>query len=384
MATIIVKTASELSNALGSAKATDQIRLMPGSWARLTIRGLVAPEPGITIASASGQKGDCFVDGLDLSDCANLRLSGFKLGSWNPVVRCQNVLISDMEVAGDPALFANPSALGFQLTDNDGVTLSNCRFDYLGWCVQVQTCRNTKLLRLDVQHTRGDGLRNFSGCTNIEIGFCRFRNFYQEDAAHRDVIQAWPGAVRADGSAGIQGLHIHDNFYDLGETQGAMQYLFLGNDGSGGYDGCVIERNAGIGASYHGITAPALSNSRVSDNFIQGRADGFNSWLTLTDGEHGNITERNRSSGNGDSDDPSDPNRPFIEIPMAANGQDYAEFNKWVAGEQTDPVPPDPEPPDPCEDEKALLRQHLTGALHLLAGIQHKLADCEDHHRRRR
>lgn len=293
MAIINVSTAAELIAAAKAAQAGDEIKLAPGEYAAVALKGIL-PTGTVKISSADPSNPAVFSD-LVVSGSSNLAISNIKLVvpdnsyTWYhfQIVSSSNVSISNSLFDG-PGLHPVQDTSGLTVRDSTGVAIDGCEFQNLVFGVGFGGSKNISVTNSVFHDIRVDGIR---GGNNSQVNFSNnfFTNFQPDLADHGDAIQIWTTSTGVPASD----ISITGNTIVRGAHGGAFQGVFIRDQiGTMPFSNVTVADNIVIGGSYNSIALDGVLSGTVSGNSVIAFPDQ-DAWIRTK-----NTTDKLSVSGN--------------------------------------------------------------------------------------
>lgn len=279
----LVSTSAELLSTLNAAVDGDVIRVAAGNYAQTTITGKVFGSD-VTIRANDAGNPPIF-DGLWLRSCAHIALEDIVAipGGSPPygisLVDCDDITVTDCVARKATDLGTYLGGHGMFIRRCDRVTVTGCEFKWTQYGIAHLDCNFLTITGCDFHDLGTDGIQGGGSC-DVEIYENRFYNFYTPDTHHPDAIQFWTTNV----TRRTERINIHDNLIYRGAGD-PMQGVFFGDKYGLSWKTITIQRNAVVGAMFHGIRISALSSGpwaegvTFRDNFVLGFT-GQRSWIS--------------------------------------------------------------------------------------------------------
>lgn len=287
--TFSVANSSELWGALLHARAGDTILLAPGHYGNVTYDRFRFTGGFVTIRSADPQNRARFGQML-MRGTTGLAVSGVDIqSSLSPLV---SIAGANIRFSGNRFRGANPNGdpwddnqTGMWIRNASNVVVASNDFQDLRAAIWVQRATSVAIRHNDFTVLR-EGL-NISGATRGDIDnnfFSRFSPNYAM-GEHPDAIQFW----NTNETTGVTHYRIRNNFLSLA-NDGHVQGIFLGTENRAlPHSNLEISGNIYYGASFHGISLAAVTNSRIFNNMVIASpwADINNTSFRSADGRKG-------------------------------------------------------------------------------------------------
>jgi parallel beta-helix repeat protein len=287
--TFSVANSNELWGALDTARGGDTILLAPGHYGNVVYDRFRFTGGFVTIRSADpanrARFGQIFLRGT-----TGIAFTGVDIQTnRHPLVSISG---TNIRFAGNTLRGANPNGdpwdddqTGMWIRNAGNVVIASNDFQDLRAAIWVQRSTSVAIRHNDFTVLR-EGL-NISGATRGDIDnnfFSKFAPKYPT-GEHPDAIQFW----NANETTGVTHYRIRNNFLSLG-NDGHVQGIFLGTENRAlPHSNLEISGNIYYGASFHGISLAAVTNSRIFNNTVVGSpwSDINNSSFRSADGRQG-------------------------------------------------------------------------------------------------
>lgn len=279
--------------------------------------------------------------GLQFLSCEFVETAGTMcLGISN----CQDVNIQRSKIFGVKMTSDGYYAgLGLKYTDCDGCGVFYSELFNLGQATSTRRGqgRGVKFLRNLVHHIRTDSFR-LDAASHVEIGFNHLHSMFPAGVDHPDVVQLHMPA----GDPASDDIWIHDLVYEIGEGR-PVQGVLIGATADRPVTNLRVERSCFFGGMYDAVVVSNAPGAVVVDNFAQGlvtnlhNGQSMSAFIYTKDSPNavleGNVSNSRYADGKNTS------------IPLAKDGSDRVEVDKWLAahpwpsetGTET-PAPTDP------------------------------------------
>lgn len=269
MAIINVSTSVGLVAAVKAAQPGDEIRLAPGQYAAVALKGIM-PAGTVTITSADPANPAVFSD-LQISGSSNLSISNVKMLVpdnslvWYhfQVANSSNITISNSVFDG-PGLNPIQDTSGLRVSDSVGIRIDGCEFKNLVFGVGFGGCKDIAVTNSVFHDIRVDGIR---GGNNSQVNFSNnfFTNFRSAEGDHADAIQIWTTSTGTPASD----ITITGNTIVRGENGGPIQGIFIRDQiGTMPFTNVVVKDNIVLGGSYNSISLDSVLSGVVSGNSV--------------------------------------------------------------------------------------------------------------------
>jgi Ca2+-binding RTX toxin-like protein len=279
MAIINVSDAAGLLRAVQAAKNGDVIKLDPGTYAAIHLRGLNFTD--VTIESKSATN-PAVLTGLIVRDSTGLNFKNLEMVvSPTQAVHAFQVLSSkDIHFEGlkvHGTLNGSPAddKQGLMIRKSHDVSIRGSEFQQLKHAVELLD--NTKIVIVgnSFHDIRTDAIRG-GGTSDVTITKNFFTDFYPEPGDHGDAVQFWT----TNTTASAKNFVISENVIMRGKG-GIVQGIFFRDQvGNLPYENVSITGNLVVGAMYNGISVGSTSNLKISGNVVAAMPD-MKSWIRI-------------------------------------------------------------------------------------------------------
>ncbi|NNM77627.1 hypothetical protein HJG53_11970 [Sphingomonas sp. ID1715] len=273
MAIYDVKTAAELTTALGRTVGGDTIRLASGNYGLVNLANRVYAST-VTITSASATAPAHF-DGLTVSGSKNLAFSALDLGrglgatepeytKLNTVQMSENVSFSNVSIHGSLDGDVTNDGIGLYVTDSKNVAVTGATFteNFRGLLVQRADGFTIGESRFD--KIRSDGA-NFAASDRVTVRANTFTDFNRYGTDHADAIQFW----NTGQTKGATDILIQNNVFIQTAAGKGAQGIFMYDLTDYKFTNVVIENNLMYGNDdWNGIVVNNGQNVRIANNTV--------------------------------------------------------------------------------------------------------------------
>ncbi len=279
MAIFNVSTTADLLAAVTRAQAGDEIRVAPGQYSGVAIRG-VMPSGNVTITSADPNKPAVFSDFL-ISGSSNLTVSNVRMTvpdnslTWYhfQVASSSNIKITNTLFDG-PGLNPIQSTSGLMIRSSTNVTVHDSEFTNLVFGVNLLNNTGVTITNSLFHDIRVDGIRG-GGNSQVYFGYNYFTNFYPRPEEHADAIQFWTTNTTAPTSD----ITIVGNVYVRGEGSYYVHGIFFRDELMNmPFSNVTIKDNLIVGAEYNALSLDGVVSGQVSGNQVLAFPDQ-DSWI---------------------------------------------------------------------------------------------------------
>lgn len=260
---------------LDSARGGETIRLAPGRYDDVAIRGQFTTPVTITSADANSR---AELTAFNIRDARGIKLSNLKLTDRTPdntndfaVQNSSNIVLEKLLVTGSKSGTEYEQGL-LIIRSSTNVTVTRSEVSNARYGISLLDNRDISITKNYFHNMRTDGVRG-GGNSDIEILDNLFTNFFPVDGDHPDAIQFWT----TNTTASTSDIRIADNVIVRG-SGGKMQGIFMGDEASLPYRNVSIQRNTVIGTMYHGISVRNAASLNVANNRVAGMSD-MKSWI---------------------------------------------------------------------------------------------------------
>ncbi len=265
-----VSSAEELQAALKDARAGMEIRVAPGEYGALNLRGRKIEDGWLTVTAAGPQRP--VFSSVSLSRANGIIVSGLQLtGPGRPVIsiiNASNIILSD-NLIGGATLNDDPwdeTGTGFRIRFSRHVTVLGNKFTDLFGTGYIQGSDGVIIAENEITKVR-EGF-NVASTANLYIERNYFHGFSPkfQNGEHPDSIQFWTAREKQ----GARNVRIAENVM-LHGICGAIQGIFIRSErATVRHSNITIERNVYYGASKHGVTLGGTDGGLIANNVIVG------------------------------------------------------------------------------------------------------------------
>ncbi len=230
------------------------------------------------------------IAGITLTNSSNLTFSHIEL---TPRVQggIAVTLAADTNIHFDHLnIHASATADGnaVMIRESKNVSVTNSEIHNIGTGISYINSDTVMLSGNKLHHIQSDGMHG-GGTSNITITGNTFTDFAPKPGDHPDAIQFWTTGT----TTSAHDIVVTDNIITRGAGS-IMQGIFFGNEKMLEYKNVTITGNAVVGGMYNGIYVADSSNTKISDNLVQGYKD-MNSWIYMSKITNG-VLDHNQAS----------------------------------------------------------------------------------------
>jgi Ca2+-binding RTX toxin-like protein len=293
MAILNVSTAAELLSAVKLAQPGDEIRLAPGQYSGVALKGIL-PAGNVTITSADPANPAVFSN-LTVSGSSNLTIANVKMvvpdNSFTyyhfQILSSSNIKVVDTVFDG-PGLTPVQSTTGLIVRNSTNVSIDNSEFKNLVFGVAFLDNKGVSVTNSMFHDIRCDGIRG-GGNSQANFSYNYFTNFRPATGEHADAIQFWTTNTTAPTSD----ITIIGNAIVRGTNGAPIQGIFFRDELSNlPYTNVTVKDNIVLGGSFNSITLDGVINGSASGNTVIAFPDQ-DAWIRTQ-----NVTENLVLSGN--------------------------------------------------------------------------------------
>lgn len=298
VSTIYVDNTAALNAAIKSAKDGDVIKLAPGLYEGLSVKGGVSFQTSLTITSADPSKPAVLTDfrlvnvtGLtfrDLEFAASSSVETKGDAHWAfSFVNARNIHFDKVYVHG--SLDGDPSndVQGINIRRGSNITVTDCEFEQLERGMAIGSVDHIRIERNYIHDLRSDGM-DFAEVSFVEVRANVFTNFRPIGKDHPDAIQFWTSGTKeishdilVTGNAILRG--------DGGYTQGIF---FRDQTKEMPFERVTISDNLLVNTGYNAIRVNGVKDLALTNNTLVSAAGENKTWLRISSGDgviaHGN------------------------------------------------------------------------------------------------
>jgi len=285
---INVASAPRLEAALSSARVGDTIRLAPGVYANVAIRG--ARFDGIVEITSSDRAHPAVLTGLTVAASQGLRFKNLELTTSGQgafvakISDSRDVHFESVTVHGAMADH------GVQLIHCSNVSVENSEFQLLLVAVTHQNCDHLLISGNHFHDIRSDGVHG-AGSSWVTISNNDFKDFHRQGdptkgGDHPDAIQFWSKPE----TAAAHDIVITGNIMNRGRGT-KIEGVFMRVAANGRpFSGVTIMNNTITGETYNAIYVDYTSNLKIAHNTVQPLPDQL-SWIRVENSQDVLVTD---------------------------------------------------------------------------------------------
>jgi hypothetical protein len=286
---VSVSNSHELLEALRTAPPGARIKLQPGLYSDVVVKGVRGP---FVIESASVDHPAVLTD-LRVSETKDLTLAdvefsaaGVAPGPFGPaatvpfqILDSANIDLERLNVHGAPNGSLETDVSGLLIRNSDHVTIANSDFHNLHNAINHIDDQNLTVANNHFHHLRDDGLRGGgSSYVSVTDNRCDSQHPDAKDQDHPDCIQFWTTNTKTP----AHDITITGNTYERGEGM-PIQGIFMRDEvGALPYQRVTISGNIVRGASWNGIAVSGATAPIIKGNVVCPYADQM-SWIRVQD-----------------------------------------------------------------------------------------------------
>jgi parallel beta-helix repeat protein len=292
MTTFNVSTTAALVNAAHAAAVGDTILVAPGTYSNVGIFSAAKTGTGTVTIKSADTSNPAVLNDLTLANSSNFTLTDLNLsanggasigGSGQfQVLSDQNIVLSDLNVFGDPNGTFATSRSGIYIKQSTNVSLTNSTFTFLNNGISHLLDNGLTISGNQISEIYTDGVSG-SGTSNITISNNDFSDIGIEvsNTLHPDMIQFFTTNTTVSAS----NITITGNTFVRGQNGKEADHqkgIYL-NDESGNklpFKNVLIENNTIAGSGNDGISVYDGVNVRIINNTVTSYADDPGSWIT--------------------------------------------------------------------------------------------------------
>jgi Ca2+-binding RTX toxin-like protein len=269
MAILNVSTAAELLSAAKLAQPGDEIRLAPGQYSGVALKGIL-PAGNVTITSADPTNPAVFSD-LTVSGSSNLTIANVKMMVpdnsliWYhfQILSSSNIKVVDTLFEG-PGLTPVQSTTGLMVRNSTNVSVDSSEFKNLVFGVAFLDNKGVAVTNSLFHDIRCDGIRG-GGNSQVDFSYNYFTNFRPATGEHADAIQFWTTNTTAPTSD----ITIVGNAIVRGTNGAPIQGIFFRDElMTMPYSNVSVKENIVIGGSYNSITLDGVISGTATGNSV--------------------------------------------------------------------------------------------------------------------
>ena len=288
MAIITVGDAAGLLRAVQSAKNGDIIKLEPGTYAAIDLRGWNFTDIMIESQSATNP---AVLTGLIVRDSTGLNFKNLEM-VVSPaqtihafqVLGSKDIHFSGLSVHGTLNNSPADDKNGLMIRNSHDVSIRGSEFQQLRHAVELLDNSKILISGNSFHDIRTDAIRG-GGTSDVTITKNHFTDFYPEPGDHGDAVQFWT----TNTTAVAKNFVISENVMMRGKG-GIVQGIFFRDQvGNLPYENITISGNLVVGAMYNGISVSGASNLKIVGNVVAALPD-MKSWIRVEDVKGGEVS----------------------------------------------------------------------------------------------
>lgn len=277
----LVDSTSSLVAALQSARGGDVIKLAPGVYDGLSLKGL-SFDSAVTITSLNPSKAATITD-FTISDSKGLRFLQLdfatlqhtdpaKASAWAFIVRdSSRITFEDSSFHGSLDNDVTNDIRGLQILNSDNIAVLDSEFQQLSRALAIGSTRYIKVVGNFAHDLRTDGF-NFAEVGHVQVTGNTLLNFRPAEGDHPDAIQFWTSGTKTPS----HDIQISGNVIARGDGL-ATQGIFLRDQlGTLPYERVTITDNLIVGTGYNAIRVASVNTLRVENNELISLPGGEN------------------------------------------------------------------------------------------------------------
>lgn len=260
-------TTAALLLAATIAKPGDTIKLAPGSYSKVVLRGLIGP---LTLTSADPKNRAVLNDlalldstGINLTDLITMCPAGSLTWYNHRIERCTGITLTRLLIDG-PGLVTVQDTTGLIVRWSKGVKITGCEVRNLS--NGILCLDNVGLTVTDnyFHDLRRDGI-DHGGCSEVLIENNLFTNFHPNATDHPDAIQFWTHNTTTP----AYNITVRGNVIVRGARGGQIQGVFVKDEvGTLRYQNLIVTDNLVVGGHYNGINLDGVQSGALINNSV--------------------------------------------------------------------------------------------------------------------
>lgn len=269
MAILNVSTAAELLASVKLAQPGDEIRLAPGQYSGVALKGIL-PSGNITITSADPANPAVFSD-LTISGSSNLTIANVKMvvpdNSYTyyhfQILTSSNIKVVNSVFDG-PGMNPVQSTTGLIVRNSVNISVDHSEFKNLVFGAAFLENKGVSVTNSVFHDIRTDGIRG-GGNFQVNFSYNYFTDFHPATGEHADAIQFWTTNTTAPTSD----INVIGNTIVRGATGSPIQGIFFRDELlTLPYSNVMVKDNIVIGGSYNSITLDGVISGTVTGNSV--------------------------------------------------------------------------------------------------------------------
>lgn len=288
MSTIFIDNTAALNAAIKSAKGGDVIKLAPGVYDGLSVKGGVSFEINLTITSADPSN-PAVISDFRLVNVAGLTFRDLEFAASSSVetkggahwafsfVDAKNIHFDKIHVHG--SLDGDPSndVQGINIRRGSNITVTDCEFEQLERGLVMGSVDHIKVEGNYIHDLRSDGM-DFAEVSFVEVRANVFTNFRPVGKDHPDAIQFWTSGTKeishdilVTGNVILRG--------DGGYTQGIF---FRDQTKEMPFERVTISDNLLVNTGYNAVRVNGAKDLTLTNNTLVSAAGENKTWMRVS------------------------------------------------------------------------------------------------------
>jgi len=269
MAILSASTAAELLSAVKLAQPGDEIRLAPGQYSGVSLKGIL-PAGNVTITSADPNNPAVFSD-LTISGSSNLTIANVKMmvpvNSYTyyhfQILSSSNIKVVDSVFDG-PGMNPVQSTTGLIVRNSANVSIDSSEFKNLDCGVTFLDNKGVTVTNSVFHDLRVDGIRG-GGNSQVNYSYNYFTNFHPLPGDHADAIQFWTNNTTSPTSD----ITVIGNAVVRGASGLPIQGIFFRDElMTMPFSNVTVKDNIVIGGAFNSISLLGVISGTVAGNNV--------------------------------------------------------------------------------------------------------------------
>ena len=290
--TVTVNSVEGLERALARAADGSVIRLAPGEYSEITLKGLNFARP-VTITSAQPDH-PARIARLSVTDSSGLFFHDLEFAAQNGTVRdipyrfinVRHFTLERVFVHGPDNLDIAYQIAPILFRNSEDVALLDSRFTRLYLAVQILDVKGFRAVGNEFWNIRSDAMRG-GGISDALYAYNVCTNFHPAEKDHPDCVQLWSTNEKEV----ARNIVIRDNLVVRGDGD-PIQGVFVRDTHSNlPFENVQITDNLLIGTLFNGICIDGVNGAQVTGNEVIALG-GQKAWIRLQNAHrvelHGN------------------------------------------------------------------------------------------------
>jgi Ca2+-binding RTX toxin-like protein len=282
MAILTASTTTELLAVIKQAQPGDEIRLAPGQYSGVTLKGIL-PAGNVTITSADPNNRAVFSD-LTVSGSGNLTFANVTMMVPNDsytwfhfqILNSSNIKVVDALFDG-PGMDPVQGTTGLFVRNSTNVSIDSSEFKNLVCGVTFIDNTGVTVTNSLFHDIRSDGIRG-GGNSQVNYSYNYFTNFHPRTDEHADAIQFWTTNTTAPTSD----ITVIGNAVVRGATGLPIQGIFFRDElMTMPYTNVTVKDNIVIGGHFNSISLIGVISGTVTGNNVIAFPDQ-GAWIRTT------------------------------------------------------------------------------------------------------